>query len=333
MMKWNLDIQRELTPGLLASVGYVGSRGVHQWMDSQFQTCLPEFAPSVEGQPFFRQGCNTQRNSNFSGINLIRAIGGSQYHALMAKVNRRFANGVSFQASYTWSKSTDDDNGYRTPGARSNTALIWKGTEDDPKLWKGLSTHDVRANFTFNGSWALPGPQGGWAGAIAGGWQVNGILRVASGSPFTPVSTRNPTGGASGRQPGNLVGTDKNPIDPGNSLKYYDTSAFVNPTRITDPAVIPGCTAAARCDFLGNGGRNTVISSGYNTFDFSLFKQWSVPQMGEQGAIEFRSEFFNIFNRANFATPGITIGAGSAGRIDFLTSTARQIQFGLKVIF
>jgi hypothetical protein len=182
------------------------------------------------------------------------------------------------------------------------------------------------ANFTYD----LPfgANQAGAAGKILGGWQTSGILNMNTGNPsFVSIRFNNsrnlqiPSFNPSER-PDLVPGTDNNPV-LGGPDKYLDASSFVVAT--------PGT--------MGNLGRNTITQPGLVTLDFSLVKNTYVS---EQVNFQFRAEFFNIFNRANFAAPNGTVFSssrnptsvsGSFGRITRTRTTGRQIQFALKILF
>jgi hypothetical protein len=195
---------------------------------------------------------------------------------------------------------------------------------------KGPSSWDLRHNFVANFTYDLPfgTNQTGAAGKILGGWQTSGILNLNTGNPSV-VSIRfnnsrnlvipsfNPS-----ERPNLVAGKDNNPV-LGGPDKYLDASSFVVAT--------PGT--------LGNLGRNTITQPGLATLDFSLVKNTYVS---EEVNVQFRAEFFNIFNRANFAAPNGTVFSssrsptrvsGSFGRITRTRTTARQVQFALKILF
>ena len=343
MIKWNLDVQRELSPGTVASLGYVGSHGLYLWADRFVNVCASE---TFEERRFFRAGCNSQRNPNFATIQMRDNPSSSKYHALIFKLNRRFSDGFGLQTSFTWSKSIDDESGLRGSTGRGSI-LIWGGTLDDIQAIRGPSDFDVRRNLVVSASWALPGPQGGAAGTLLGGWQMNGILTLADGWPFSALisSVWVPDGSPvfGGYMADLIPGNDHNSVNVGNPDNYIDKSAFRIPATSEDGTLnAPGCgtSAADRCRAMGNLGRNTVRAPGVATFDFSLFKKWSLSALGEQGNVEFRAEFFNLANRANFMRPISTTifnSRGSlvpgSGSIIMTTTTARQIQFGLRVGF
>jgi hypothetical protein len=278
----------------------------------------------------------------------------SRYHGLILKVNRRFSQGVSFNASYTWSKSIDDDQGSRG-GQSSGSVLIWGGSFDNIKAGRALSDFNVNQNLVLNGSWALPGPQSGVAAAIVGGWQVNAILTVSDGPPFTAGLDR--SWGTQGPNTDNyavslLPGRDNNASNPGDVDNYIDKTAFTLPASSLpadqakpqgSPVLnVAGCgtTSADFCRAYGDLARNSVMGPGVNTFDFGLMKNWAIPQFGEQGSFQFRAEFLNAFNRANFGRPtslNIFNRSGninaSTGRITKHTTSARNIQLALRIFF
>ncbi len=338
MQKWNFNIQREIVPGTVGTIGYIGSRGVKLGRFEQFQLCAPEFS---NGRQFFREGCSFRSSAEFTRIESRTSGASSFYNAFVAKMTRRFTQGLFLQGSYTLSKAIDDMSG-NSNGGEFGGVSSWGGTYDDPDLVRGLAGFDVRHNLIVNGSWALPRVgMGGAAEAILGGWQLNGILTLSSGFPVAVTSHRgnNFSRSPSGNYMPNLIpGGDNNPV-LGGPDKYFDPSQFSLPPRIDDPSVLAGCTPTSRCTFLGDLGRNTLIAPGVAMLDFSVMKKWPLAFLGEEGNFEFRAEFFNFLNRANFNNPDRNVFRsrsrvnGSAGRISSTTTTERQVQLGLKIIF
>ncbi|MBI4456050.1 MAG: TonB-dependent receptor [Acidobacteria bacterium] len=323
LMKWNLNIQREIVPGTVATIGYIGSRGVKLGRIDQYDIAQPEILP--DGRRFFRQGTPT-RNPAFEGIEVRTARANSFYHGMVLKVSRQFAEGFSLQGSYTLARSIDDistvSNSTEFPGG------TYQGTIDDPDSMRGLSEFDVRHSVVINGSWAIPGPAGDvWAVQLVKGWQLNGILSLSSGPPLTVALGSGWVFDAAQGQgqtytPDLIPGGNNSPV-LGGPDRYFDPTQFALPSR----------------NFYGNVGRNTLIGPGRATLDFSLMKKTPFRLLGEKGEVEFRSEFFNIFNRPNFASPSLSVfdgrgrSQGAAGRITRTTTTERQIQFGLKITF
>ncbi|RMG50499.1 MAG: TonB-dependent receptor [Acidobacteria bacterium] len=330
-MQWNLTIERELLPDVVFTIGYVGNRGVHLAAPAEINFNRREILS--DGRAFFPPGRPQRMNPNFAAINIRDFGSDSWYHGLQVRVRKQMSHGFQMQASYTFSKAID------------NAPPILRDLENSPTIlfdWfqrdldKSLSGFDVRNNFVFNFSYELPiGPDRAWgsdlrgfAGKLLEGWQINGILTLASGNPFTVEN-------AFDRARTFAIGPfrhDRPNVKPGAS----NNPKIGSPDRWFDPNAFELQPAG----FLGNLGRNTLIGPGLANFDFSLFKTTSI---GEKVDIQFRTEIFNIFNRANFATPDRPfrfvfldpsgIPSGAAGRITKTSTTSRQIQFGLKILF
>jgi hypothetical protein len=195
--------------------------------------------------------------------------------------------------------------------------------------------------------WVVPTPNSlaGPAAWLARGWQLGGIFEVSSGLPFTPLIGGDPLGQNSTDPfdyPNRLRGGGCNSlINPGNVNDYIKLSCFALP--VPTPAIASQCTpfsaAPGTCqNLIGNGGRNEIVGPGLINFDFSMVKN---TYFKEKYNVQFRAEFFNIFNRANFSAPiandtlfdqtGAPIGG--AGLITQTATTSRQIQFALKFIW
>jgi hypothetical protein len=256
---------------------------------------------------------------------------GSTYHGLQLSLNKRFSSGFQIQGSYTWSHSIDNSSKQiRGPGESAQTASQQNGF--DTPAEKGNSNFDVPHNFTLNYTVDLPGQDmSGVASHILGGWQLGGIVTLSSGVPQTIVlgydNCRCINGEIFGvsttdNRPDLISGGNQNPVlgDGREPEKYFDPTQF-------EPAP---------AGFYGQLGRNTLRIPGVAQFDFSLVKKTLVAEGTE---LQFRAEFFNILNRANFGSPGTRLFAragtenGSAGRITGTTTTSRQIQLALKILF
>jgi hypothetical protein len=227
-----------------------------------------------------------------------------------------------------------------------------------PRLRYGLSDFNVARTLTLFSYWLIPTPESmqesriGW---VARGWQVSGILNVASGLPFTPIIGGDPLGLNSTDTtdyPNRIKGSGcRTGINSGNVNDYINLNCFVLPISTPEVAaqcvpfqpggtgnpVIPGTCS----NLLGNVGRNSVIGPGLIDFDFSVFKNNRIPRISDTFNVQFRAEFFNLFNHSNFNAPidNSTLfnqdgsPVGGAGRIDSTSTTSRQIQFGVKIIW
>lgn len=326
MLHYNLSVQHELFSDTVFTIGYIGSRGINLPGLKDGNSAIPQLSG---GRVFFPAG-SQRRNPRYGFMRVTIYDNNSFYNSLALSLNRRFSHGLQFQASYTLSKSIDDASQQNTSDAIGT--LDGRMLPENRKLDRGLSNHDIRHNLVFNYTYDLPFGKTATSplARLVGGWQLNGITTITSGNPFTVYlavnQSRSLVVGSAGvflDRPNLKPGRSNNPISPRNPIQYFDPSAFDFP----------------EAGFLGTLGRNTLIGPGVVNFDFSLVKNTRLERLGEEGNIQFRVEFFNLFNRANFGLPANAVfGAGgapigSAGRITSTTTTARQIQFALKLMF
>ncbi len=330
-MKFNFTVQRQLPGGLSVSAGYLGDRGVHLWRNSDANdapfTMVNGRALVVAGTPRVNRnaGAGTTRHSDAQSF----------YNALQVEVKKSFSHNLQFQTSYTWSKNIDD----ATTGV-ANTDFN-EGVSSQAyqtKMDRGLSALNQSHVLVVNGVYRIPSPvHSGFVSHFVDGWQLSSIFSASSGTPFSPrVSGRNApdqSRGTGGQRPDLVAGRSFDSIVLGDPNQYFDRSAFVLP-----PAAPPGFPAGS--GFYGNAGRNIVIGPGFMNFDMSLTKSTPLG-IREGNRLEFRAEFFNLFNRANFALPASLQVlnpanrqyVAGAGKIAKTVSSSRQMQFGLKLIF
>ena len=361
-MQWNFNVEHEIAGGLMATLGYVGSHGVHQpYRMDNFDTVLPTLTPA--GYLYPPTATSQRLNPNFGRIsgNLWQA--NSSYNALQAVITKAFSRGVQFHGAYTWSKSIDTLSA--TVANDSFPNGLMNPLFFDQRATRGLSDFNVGQNFVVNLTWQTPKPKtrSPMVGWVSSGWQLGGIYRASSGQPFTPVLGGDPLGtklDETGEPPNLVVGPGcQTHTNPGNPNHYINTSCLGLPTAT--PAIASRCTTfgfrlpgtngaadpgspgiAGTCANLrGNLGRNTLIGPGLANLDFSLFKNNPIRKISENFNIQFRAEFFNVFNRANFASPTDNLivfdqsgkATSSAGLITSTQTPAREIQFALKVIW
>src|SRR5437762_12414795 len=184
------------------------------------------------------------------------------------------------QVAYTLSKTVDDGSGVTSTG--DNFVQSQRGEYTwDMKLKRGLASFDVRHSFSTNFSWELPklNALNGWKGSAVNGWQLNGILAISSGFPFSieefRTAQQNAIGNRDNLRPSLIPGGKSNPIRKGNPVAYVDATKFVR-------------SPVGRS---GNLGRNTLISPGLSTFDGSLFKNLPLAKIHK---LQFRPEFSNL---------------------------------------
>jgi len=297
LQSWNFNVQREVLRNIALSVGYFGSKGTH--LISRRNLNQP-----INGVRPFRtlsQSSPTLPGTSLGNITQVESGGNSSYNALWVKGSQRLARGLQFQASYTWSKSLDS-NSFSTGGIVGQDSYNLKGD-------RGLSDFDARHRLVFNGIYDLP-----LRGHLClDGWQLAAIVQLQSGSPINIVTSNSTVNGI-----GNTLRPDVNgPITMVNTVeKWFDTSVF---------------TAVPR---FGNLGRNVVIGPGFKNTDLAIIKN---TKLNETVRMQFRVEFFDLFNHANFGTPGNIVGTPAFGQITstrFQTGesgSSRQIQFAVKI--
>jgi hypothetical protein len=187
---------------------------------------------------------------------------------------------------------------------------------------RGLSEFDARHRFVTSFVYELPWGRGRrWLSAVhpildhvLGGWQVTGILTLQSGRPFTVITTRDISNTGGANRPF-VVGDPR--VKKPTPDRWFNTDAFSD-------VLPPGVFA------YGNAGRNILIADGINNLDLGLFKNF---RLGEERRLQFRAEFFNVANHANFGIPDRNRASSAFGRVNATTTLNRQIQFGLKLIF
>lgn len=304
--QWSLNIQREITSSLLIEAIYLGSRGNKLDEVVQMNQAVPGPGP-LSGRvrwPFLA-----------TTLSVGGPFGWSTYHSFTLQARQRLSRGLAFNANYTISKSLDTI----SLGLSTNANANRPQNSHDVGADYGPSVFDIRHRLVLNYSYDLPMGPGkrfanisGAAGRLLGGWQLAGIVVVQGGTPFSPLVPfdRSGTGGFQDR-PDQIA--DPNKVDKRTPERFFNTSAFQ-------------LQPAGR---FGNAGRNTIRGPGFATFDLSLIKNTSID---ERHVLQFRAEFFNLFNRVNFNLPNRTFGTPDFGVV-FSAKDAREIQFALKYIF
>jgi hypothetical protein len=276
----------------------------------------------------------------FSNITNQETSANSNYNSLQVTLSKRFSEGFYFQNAYTWSHCIDNSS-----GLRSNTRF------NDPRADRGNCEQDIRHRNVLSYIYELPmfKDQKGFAGKTLGGWQLSGVTVLQTGTPFniTEPTDRSLSGAGSDRP--DFTGTEVVFHDPRNTdtslggpNRAFNGTGGGTGTASTNPSFrrVGGsayyCAALCgtspvdtRAGRFGSLGRNVFHGPGKINFDVTLMKR---TRIGENKIIEFRSEFFNVFNHANFGNPNGNIGSVNFGRIT-TTDDPRLIQFGLKFHF
>ena len=331
---WNLTVERELWKDIVLAVGYAGSRGRNLLRNSDVNVPTPETLE--DGTPFFPLG--TRRpNSSFSTIELKSSDGDSWYEAYFIDLRKRFSKGFRFDASYTWSEAEDTTQAstFFSDATNGTTSAFPESLGENYN--KGLSDFHAEHRAIVSVTWDIPffKDKDGWSGRLLDGWQIAGIGRYSSGNPLTVFvqNNRSRSQWAPALAPG--IGRDRPNYAPGrngdNAIQgdvnqWFDPSAFV-----LQPAGTPG-----------NTGRGDFIGPDQETVDLALVKNTAWSALGDAGRVEFRIEFFNLFNRTNLGTPALVAFSGtrdgeaplaSFGRIRQTSTSARQMQLGVRFVF
>jgi hypothetical protein len=349
VMTWNLNVQHQLTENLGLIIGYVGSRGVHQQfkVDDSDMT-LPTLTSAGYVFPFSPDPTVTlpTLNPNFGAIRSLWWNSGSSYNGLQLGVTKRMSKGVQLQGSYTWSKSIDDSSSGAGSDSYGNSlsSLHWY----DQSLNRSVSDFNTPRVLTLSTVWQIPAwhESAKTTQKILGGWQVGGILNAQDGQPFTVLVGGDPLGQNSSDPfafPNRLTGPGCNSlVNPGNVNQYIKLQCFSMATAPSQAFYNQYCNPVLpfpTCiNLRGNARRNILSGPGLVNLDFSIYKN---TRISEKLTTQFRAEFFNVVNRANFQSPldNNTLFdqngnlQGGAGAIDQTANDSREIQFGLKFLW
>jgi hypothetical protein len=330
---WNINVQRELPFETVLTVGYAGSRGRHLLRSNDVNTAAPTFLP--DGTPFF-PASRPRQNTAFSTIELKSSDGNSWYKALVVDLRRRWSNGFTVQSSYTLSDSEDTTQAstFFSDATNGTTTAFPEYIAD---YNKGPSDFDARHNWVLNFTWELPFAKDatGVAAALLRGWQISGIAQIRSGNPLTVFVAGNRSRSLWQPSLGPGIGRDRPSYAPG-----YDADRAIvgEPDRWFDPAAFVLQPAGT----FGDTGRGDFRGPDLRTLDLAFAKAHPWSRLGQGGRVELRLEIFNVFNRPNFAAPALTVFSGQAdnepplgafGRIRATTTSARQMQLGVRVTF
>jgi len=369
LISWSLRVDRELSPNTVLTVGYVGSHGYHELIGIDANEPVPVICPAapcpavyptvnpnatppvtiatgfpvgspLAGAPvpagsFYIPAGAPRANPTIANTWTWFSVGNSSYHALQVDLRRRFSHGLSVRGVYTFSKALDDGDSLNQTTAGNAPGLV--SNPFNLAADKGLATYDARNVGVVNVLYELPFGRGqsfahdveGWRDKLVSGWMVSSIVTAQSGFPFTPQLSYNPSNNGDTRNPvrpflnPNFTG----PVVLGNPNQWFNPNAFIAPPSTSG--------------FYGNLGRDTYIGPGLATWDFSVLKN---TRIRESLNLQFRAEIFNLLNRANFNTPNLIVFtpptaanptglSGTAGAITSTSTTARQVQFALKLLW
>jgi hypothetical protein len=320
------------------SVAYVATEGIHLaagYSPNSYGGADSEFAP------FTQFDVQDRAIGGLGPESIMTTSAHSSYNSLQASVTKNSPRaGLGLQASYTYGKSLDDASTV-LGGTFGASGVVLQTVPQNPwnqSIEKGASTFDVRHVFAVSVIQLLPFDRIGFLESlnkkISAGWQFLNITTVTSGSPFTVYSGIQQTGvGSGGADRPDLAKVPSFSTGRTGREDYFGLGAD-NPSFFTIPINIPGGTGPNSGEF-GTLGRNIFRGPGYLNFDIALIKDTPFGHRGngELGTLEFRAEFFNIFNKVNFGLPSNVVRGSGFGIISKTAGTSRQIQFSLKLIF
>jgi hypothetical protein len=337
-MQYNFNIQRELGVGTILTIGYVGSRGVHQWLAYDWNPPVNTGTPqnpimsNLIGGQIVTHNRTDSPNNPFGPYGYLvnyTPAGYSSYNSLQMSLNHRLSHDLQAQLSYTYSKCLD----LNSDGSGLEGEQFGSGTEDPNPYYLrynwGPCDNDRRHNFIVSSVYSLPFH----GNRFVEGWQLSGIWNWVSGAPFSPLAGFDVAGAgpfqpvqeqraswASGCNPKNSV------VERG--IQWFKPSCFVLPTVGT----------------LGDVSRNSLNGPRLFDVDMALLKE---TKLSEQFNLQFRVEAFNLFNEANLAMVGkpgnlavfsegpngTGIPNSNAGQMSVTATSSRQIQFGVRLLF
>ena len=319
IQSYNFNVQQTIVEGTVLQVGYVGSKGTKLFRVRDINQAMPGPAENLQQRRPFNA-----TYPQFAGIYELEASADAGYNALQVVLRRRLSRGLTVLASHVWSHSIDDaSNGF----CSCTAGVSLPQNSFDTRAERAVSSFDQRQRFTFNFVYDLDflsHQLKAWPKQVTGGWQLSGVYTLASGLPITPFwNGAAPSGsGESSNDRPNVAGNANNGTKRWDA--WFNTAAFV----------------AAPKGTFGNAGRNTVIGPRTNSADFSVLKS---TKIAERASLQFRAEFFNIFNHPNFTLPNVTVNSSGFGTIASTSDVAngnplgdggpRLVQFALKVVF
>jgi len=344
--QWSFDIQRRLPAEATLSVGYVGSKTTH--LDNTVERNNPDpFIPtgaadSIQSRRPIQFIIDNGITRPLSRMRFFDSGGNSWYQGLQVSLRKRYSHGLVATLAYTYSKTLME--GY---GRNENDGINTNNYQDknNRAAEKGRVGFDARQVMVSSLIYDLPAPKmlsKGFAGVIFAGWQTNGIITLKSGLPFSMAQ-------------GNIINTGNAPVRPDRVADGKLENPTVNQWFNPDAFQVVTCANSAlpeRCHY-GNSGNGVVEGPGFKNVDASLFKNFAIT---EGVKLQFRGEFFNVFNTPQFNVPNRTLStqggflpqraangsitfptqagvSGGVGSITTLIAPMRNIQFGLKLLF
>lgn len=369
LVSWSLRVTQEITSNTVLNVGYVGSHGYHELIGMDANEPFPTLCPAspcpavyptvnstsspavtiatgfpagspLAGAPvpagsFYTPAGTAKANPALANTWTWFSQGLASYNALQVDLNHRFSHDLSLRGVYTWSKVLDDGDSLNQTTAGNAPGLV--ANPLNRRADWGLGTFDVRNMGVISALYALPFGRGkrfatgshGWSNSAASGWSISSVVTMQAGFPFTPQLSYNPSNN----------GDTRNPVRPYRNPDFSGPVILGKPAQWFNPEAFIAPPSAG--GFYGNLGRDTFTGPDLATWDFSVLKD---TPLREGLNLQFRAEMFNLLDRANFNTPNLIVFtpptamnptglSGTAGAVTSTSTTSRQIQFGLKLIW
>jgi len=345
LQQWSFTVEREITQNLMVQVSYVGSQAYHVVTAINGNTARPQVCADPagclsggiraanqavrvpQGTTYMPSTPGQRPNPYVGPTQSWFYLGTSSYHSGNISLTKRATRGLTFKTNYTFSKILDLNSAFlATSGTNEPPSVL---NPFDLKLEKGIAAYSLKHQFNANFLYQLPFGNdqhfgrgaSGVVNQLIGGWQWSGSITAQSGFPFTPLVGSNSSGTGDTQNPDvpNRNPNFTGPVILGKVDQYFDPKAFLMPLAGT----------------FGNVARGAFTAPGLTNFDTSLVKKFSVS---ERLSLQLRAEAFNIFNHSNFSTPNPVVFNGnnysaSAGQILQTSTSSRQIQFALKLLF
>jgi hypothetical protein len=351
VQQYDLDLQYQ-HKRYVFSIGYAGAKGTHLGVGrSNNQPLLADPSDPVNGLTT-NSAANAAERTPFVGLSpliyRLESSGNSNYNSLQATLKKDMSHGFQFLAAYTFSKSIDDAGDSLGAAIAGTFGLPITGqvvynNQNNVAAQRGVSDFDRTHRLVISGSWSVPGPdhaKSAYVQELGNGWSTSGVVTLQSGLPFSILDSAAGTlfGPATLYTTGNLA-PGATLADAGRSgsvssrvNEFFNTSAFVPAPLVPDGGLIDGkYPVSGGGTIFGNLGRNILIGSDQQDFDFAAIKTTSLT---DRVKLIFRWEIFNLLNKSNFANPSNDVSTPSTfGVISSLTVNPRIMQYGLKLEF
>ncbi len=348
LISYSLGVEQALDKNTSLTVGYVGSHGYHELIGIDANQPVPTICPNspcpaqypatfpaplansaIPAGSFYIPAGAPKANAKLANTWTWFSVGDSSYNSLQVDLNHRFSQGLALRGVYTYSKALDDGDSLNATTAGNAPALA--SNPYNLRADWGPATYNATNIGVINAIYELPFGRGKpfakdlsrLANRFVGGWSAASIVTLQSGFPITPQLSYNPSNNGDTRNPVRPFANPnfRGPVVTGNPTQWFNPAAFLQPP--------------ANSGFYGNLGRDTLNGPGLATWDFSALKNTAVS---ERLTIQFRAELFNLLNRANFNTPNLIVFtptgvSGTAGAITSTSTTSRQVQFALKLLW